>query len=222
MNNLECRQLSKTYHDGNLNIEVLKNVNLQVSSGEMLAIIGASGSGKSTLLHLLGGLDKASHGEVFVAGENITHMNEKAKSRLRNRCLGFVYQFHHLLPEFNALENVCMPLLIGGINSHQAIERSKEMIEMVGLTARLAHRVGELSGGERQRIAIARALVTKPLCVLADEPTGNLDHDTALHIYDLMKRLNQTLKISFVIVTHNLELADQMDRKLLLQNGVLT
>jgi lipoprotein-releasing system ATP-binding protein len=221
MNNLECRHLRKTFNDGKLHVEVLKDVNLQISPGEMVAIIGASGSGKSTLLHLLGGLDRPSSGEVIVAGENLSQLNEQAKSRLRNSSLGFVYQFHHLLPEFSALENVCMPLLIRGLKTTETVRRSKEMIDLVGLSARLEHRVGELSGGERQRIAIARALVTKPLCVLADEPTGNLDETSAEHIYELMKQLNQALNTSFVIVTHNLQLAAQMNRKLVLQNGVL-
>ena len=221
INNLECRQLRKTFVDGKLRVDVLKDVNLQVPPGEMIAIVGASGSGKSTLLHLLGGLDRPSGGEVLVAGENLAQLSEKAKSRLRNRSLGFVYQFHHLLPEFTALENIYMPLLIGGVKSSEAISRAKEMIELVGLAARADHRIGELSGGERQRIAIARALVTKPCCVLADEPTGNLDQATSDHIYTLIKQLNQTLKISFVIVTHNLQLAAQMDRQLLLKNGVL-
>lgn len=218
---IECRSLCKSFIDGKLRVDVLTAVNLQVMPGEMIAIVGASGSGKSTLLHLLGGLDRPSSGEVIVAGQNLAQLNEKAKSRLRNHSLGFVYQFHHLLPEFTALENVCIPLLIRGLKTDETVSRAKEMISLVGLAARSQHRVGELSGGERQRIAIARALVTKPLCVLADEPTGNLDQMSADHIYELMKQLNQSLNTSFVIVTHNLQLAAQMNRQLVLKNGVL-
>lgn len=218
---LSCANLCKIFADGNLRVEVLKDVNLQVMSGEMISIMGASGSGKSTLLHLLGGLDRPSSGQVWIANKDISQINEKAKSQLRNLSLGFVYQFHHLLPEFTALENVCMPLLIRGTASKIAKDQAEQMIHRVGLSGRLGHRVGEMSGGERQRIAIARALVTNPLCVLADEPTGNLDQASAEQIYELMHQLNQDLNISFVIVTHNLQLAERMNRKLVLQNGVL-
>ncbi len=218
---IRCEQLSKSFHDGKLHVDVLKHLSLSVNEGEMIGVIGVSGSGKSTLLHLLGGLDKPTEGKVFVAGLDLTTLTEKAKGRLRNRYLGFVYQFHHLLPEFTALENICMPLLIRGLRPKQALEKATEYIERVGLVDRRKHRIGELSGGERQRIAIARALVTEPKCVLADEPTGNLDHQTAEHIFELMLRLNKQSNTSFIVVTHNEQLASQLDRTLVLRDGVL-
>ena len=218
---ISCHKLCKVFSEADIKVQVLNNAELSVMRGELVAIIGASGSGKSTLLHLLGGLDKPTSGHVMVAGQNISELSERAKSRMRNQNLGFVYQFHHLLPEFTALENVCMPLLIRGLKPKEAISKAEDFIERVGLTDRRIHRVGELSGGERQRIALARALVTEPKCVLADEPTGNLDHKTADHVFELMLRLNKELSTSFVVVTHNEALAAQMDRTLVLENGSL-
>lgn len=218
---LEAKSLCKTYTDAGDCIKVLDHVNFSVQTGEMIAIVGSSGAGKTTLLQLLGGLDKPSAGEVWVAGNLLNYLNEKQKGDLRNRSLGFVYQFHHLLPEFNALENVCLPLLIRGESKKVIMDKARYYIEQVGLQNRLSHRVGELSGGERQRIAIARALVSEPACVLADEPTGNLDAITAGHITDLLLSLNQHLQTSFVIVTHNNELASKMQRTLKLINGQL-
>ena len=218
---LVCQHLSKTFIDGELSVPVLQDVNLTVSRAECLAIIGPSGSGKSTLLHLLGGLDKPTRGQVLLNQQDLSTVSEKQLCQIRNRHLGFIYQFHHLLPEFSAAENVAMPLLVRGDKSAQALAEAHEMLARVGLAQRVNHTMGQLSGGERQRTAIARALVTKPSVVLADEPTGNLDHETAANIYDTLLTLNKELSTSIVIVTHDLRLAKQLGRIVSLEQGRL-
>jgi len=218
---LECRQLSKSYQQGPATTQVLSKLDLAVKAGELVAIVGSSGCGKSTFLHLAGALDTPSSGEVFINGVNIHQLTDKQRAKFRNQHIGFIYQFHHLMMEFSAEENVAMPLLIRGDKPKAAIAQAKAMLAQVGLAHRSHHRPSELSGGERQRVAIARALVTKPSLILADEPTGNLDFDTAEQIYQLLQELNRTVNTSFVIVTHDLTLAAKMDRQLRLDHGHL-
>ncbi|KTD25755.1 lipoprotein-releasing ABC transporter ATP-binding protein LolD [Legionella maceachernii] len=218
----DCQNLGKTYHDGTEAVEVLKGINFTIRRGERIAIIGPSGSGKSTLLHLLGGLDRPSTGRLLIQDVNWQALSEKQRCKLRNKELGFVYQFHHLLPEFTALENVCMPLLLANKSVAEAQKQAKMVLDQVGLAHRLGHKPAQLSGGERQRVAIARALVHEPRCVLADEPTGNLDNATALKVFDLMLGLNEHLKTALVIVTHDQQLAARMDKTLTIQDGYLT
>ena len=218
---LECRSVVRQFREGDSTLEVLSGVNLNVGAAERVAIIGASGSGKTTLLQILGGLDEPSSGSVLIGGQAMERLNEKTKSALRNETIGFVYQFHHLLPEFTANENVAMPLLIRRTKRNVAMQQAAELLDRVGLGARLDHKPGELSGGERQRAAVARALIARPKLVLADEPTGNLDAGNGAHVLRLMLELNQELQTSLVVVTHDQSIAAQMDRILTLENGLL-
>jgi lipoprotein-releasing system ATP-binding protein len=218
---LRASHIAKTYEEGDLRTKVLSDASFTLKRGETLAIVGASGSGKSTLLHIIGGLDTLTRGEVEVEGRLLSKLSDAERGRVRNKSLGFIYQFHHLLPEFTAMENVCMPLLIRGTNIAEAQKQATALLERVGLGQRMEHKPGELSGGERQRCAVARALVTRPSCVLGDEPTGNLDEDNAAQVYALMLELNREIGTSFILVTHDNRLAKRMDRTLELHNGEL-
>lgn len=218
---LRAEALAKTYAEGRLRTPVFDGLDFEVSSGETVAIVGVSGAGKSTLLHLLGGLDVPTSGEVYVAGQKMSALSDAERGRLRNRHLGFIYQFHHLLPEFTALENVMLPVLLDGTGVREAEQRAASMLDAVGLAHRSEHKPGELSGGERQRAAVARALVNKPACVLGDEPTGNLDENTAAQVFDMMLELNRAERTSLVLVTHDKRLANRLDRVVELQQGRL-
>ncbi|MGV6809136.1 MAG: lipoprotein-releasing ABC transporter ATP-binding protein LolD [bacterium] len=218
---LQCQAVTKQFNDAKLNIDVLKGIDLTVKKGEKIAILGTSGSGKSTLLHILGGLDLPSSGSVSLMGKTLTDLSDAARGLLRNEALGFIYQFHHLLPEFTALENVAMPLLIRGVKVTEAEQKATKMLNNVGLGKRLSHKPAQLSGGERQRAAIARALVSRPHAVLADEPTGNLDYATANKVFNLIQELNEQLQTAFVVVTHDINLAKRMDTVYLMMDGYL-
>lgn len=220
-NLLQCNHISKTFTDGEQQVNVLQDVSFSLAAGDMMAIVGSSGSGKSTLLHILGSLDTATAGEVVMQGQPLSSLKERQRAKWRNQKLGFIYQFHHLLGEFSALENVAMPLLIGGMNPAKAKQQATELLERVGLAHRMTHAPAKLSGGERQRVAIARALVNQPALVLADEPTGNLDETTAETIYSLMLELNEQLNTAFIVVTHDQYLANRLPRRAMLHNGQL-